>query len=42
MMPNAELRPIQSPFGHRAGNPTHSDEDEAMLRNAVRDLLADA
>ena len=39
-MPNAELRPIDSPFGHRAGNPTHQPEDEAVLREAVLDLLA--
>ena len=40
MMPNAEYRPIESKFGHRAGNPTHCKEDEAVLRQAVRDLLA--
>jgi homoserine O-acetyltransferase len=39
MMPNAEYRPIESKFGHRAGNPTHCAEDEAVLRRAVRDLL---
>jgi homoserine O-acetyltransferase len=39
MMPNAEYRPIESKFGHRAGNPTHCEEDEAVLRRAVRDLL---
>jgi homoserine O-acetyltransferase len=39
MMPNAEFRPIESNFGHRAGNPTHCKEDEALLRKAVRDLL---
>ena len=39
-MPNAELRPIPSIWGHRAGNPMQSLEDEAMLRTAVRDLLA--
>ena len=41
MMPNAEFRPIESHFGHRAGNPTHCKEDEAVLAAAVRDLLAD-
>jgi homoserine O-acetyltransferase len=40
MMPNAEYRPIESDFGHRAGNPTHCKEDEAVLRKAVQDLLA--
>jgi len=39
-MPNAEYRPIESNFGHRAGNPTHCKEDEAVLRKAVQDLLA--
>lgn len=38
-MPNAELRPIASKWGHRAGNPTHTPEDEAVLRKAVSDLL---
>ncbi len=40
MMPNAEYRPIESKFGHRAGNPTHCKQDEAVLRKAVQDLLA--
>jgi homoserine O-acetyltransferase len=39
-MPNAELRPIVSIWGHRAGNPVQCPEDEAALRNAVRELLA--
>ena len=39
LMPNAELRPIQSIWGHRAGNPVQCPEDEAVLRKAVRDLL---
>jgi homoserine O-acetyltransferase len=39
MMPNAEYRPIESSFGHRAGNPTHCKEDESTLRNAVQALL---
>lgn len=38
-MPNAEFRPIESIWGHRAGNPSLSPEDEAVLRQAVRDLL---
>jgi homoserine O-acetyltransferase len=42
MMPNAELRTIESIWGHRAGNPVFSPEDEAVLRDAVRDLLRDA
>ncbi len=40
LMPNAELRPIVSDWGHRAGNPVQCPEDEAVLRQAVRDLLA--
>jgi homoserine O-acetyltransferase len=40
LMPNAELRPIPSIWGHRAGNPTQCAEDMAFLASAVRDLLA--
>lgn len=40
MMPNAEYRPIESNYGHRAGNPTHCKDDEEFLRAAVQDLLA--
>lgn len=39
-MPNAEFRPIDSIWGHRAGNPLFNPEDEAALRKAVRDLLS--
>ena len=39
-IPNAEFRPIESLWGHRAGNPTHNSLDEAVLRDAVRDLMA--
>ena len=39
-MPNAEYRPIDSLWGHRAGNPLFNPEDEAALRGAVRDLLS--
>jgi homoserine O-acetyltransferase len=39
MMPNAAFRPIESKFGHRAGNPTHWKQDEAVLRQAVQELL---
>ncbi len=38
-MPNAEFRPIESIWGHRAGNPVFNAEDEAYLRKAVADLL---
>jgi homoserine O-acetyltransferase len=40
LMPNAELRPIESIWGHRAGNPVQCTEDEARLRGAVQDLLS--
>jgi len=40
LMPNAELRAINSIWGHRAGNPVQCPEDEAVLRRAVEDLLA--
>ena len=40
LMPNAELRPISSIWGHRAGNPLQCPEDEAALRAAVSSLLA--
>ena len=40
MMPNAEFRPIVSNWGHRAGNPALNPADEAVLRQAVSDLLA--
>jgi homoserine O-acetyltransferase len=41
LMPHAELRPINSIWGHRAGNPVQCPEDEAALRQAARDLLED-
>jgi len=39
-MPNAEFRPIESIWGHRAGNPALNPADEAVLRRAVADLLS--
>ena len=36
----AELRPIPSVWGHRAGNPNASAEDYAFLKAAVREWLA--
>jgi homoserine O-acetyltransferase len=38
-MPNSVFRPIESIWGHRAGNPTDNTDDEAYLRNAVQALL---
>ena len=39
LMPNAELRPIPSIWGHRAGNPRDTPQDAAFLRAAVAGLL---
>ena len=39
LMPNAEYRPLQSIWGHRAGNPTDNPHDEAALRDAVNTLF---
>ncbi|MBV9555156.1 MAG: alpha/beta fold hydrolase [Alphaproteobacteria bacterium] len=39
-MPNAELRPIPSIWGHRAGNPALNPEDAKFIDEAVRELLA--
>jgi homoserine O-acetyltransferase len=39
-MPNAELRPIPSIWGHRAGNPWANPEDAKFIDDAVRELLA--
>ncbi|MDE0943328.1 MAG: alpha/beta fold hydrolase [Alphaproteobacteria bacterium] len=38
-MPNAEYRPIESIWGHRAGNPLDNADDEAYIRDAVEALL---
>jgi homoserine O-acetyltransferase len=38
-MPNAELRPIQSVWGHRAGNPMQSPEDLKFLNSSIHELL---
>ncbi|MBT5897338.1 MAG: homoserine acetyltransferase, partial [Rhodospirillaceae bacterium] len=38
-MPNAEFRPIESIWGHRAGNPIDNEADETFLRQAVTELL---
>ena len=39
-MPNAEFRPIESVWGHRAGNPALNPEDMRFLRRAVDDVAA--
>jgi homoserine O-acetyltransferase/O-succinyltransferase len=39
LIPNAELLPIPSIWGHRAGNPYQNSEDEAFIRQAVWALL---
>lgn len=38
-IPNAEYRPIPSIWGHRAGNPYQNPEDEAFIRDAIREFL---
>ncbi|MBF2086924.1 alpha/beta fold hydrolase [Thermoleptolyngbya sp. C42_A2020_037] len=42
LIPNSEFRPIPSIWGHRAGNPYQNPADEAFIRQAVADALADA
>ena len=37
---HAELRPIPSIWGHRAGNPVPNPADAAFIKHAVRDWLA--
>jgi homoserine O-acetyltransferase len=37
---HAELRPIPSIWGHRAGNPVLNPEDAGFIRTAVQDWLA--
>ncbi len=37
---NAELRPIPSVWGHRAGNPRDQPEDRAFIESRVKALLA--
>ncbi|WP_437222799.1 alpha/beta fold hydrolase [Planctomicrobium sp. SH661] len=39
-MSHAELRPIPSIWGHRAGNPSKNPADETFLRTAIADLLS--
>lgn len=39
-MPNAEYRPIESIWGHRAGNPALNPVDMRFLRQAVDDVTA--
>jgi len=40
LLANAELRPIPSIWGHRAGNPVSNPEDARFIRDAVRDWLS--
>jgi homoserine O-acetyltransferase/O-succinyltransferase len=41
LIPNSEFLPIESIWGHRAGNPYQNPDDETFIRNAVRRLLQD-
>ena len=38
MMPNAELRPIESVWGHLAGGPGFNPPDAAFVDAALREL----
>jgi homoserine O-acetyltransferase len=38
-LPDADLRPIPSIWGHRAGNPSGNPADAAFVKRAVRDWL---
>jgi hypothetical protein len=38
-MRHAELRPIPSIWGHRAGNPTQNPEDDDFIDRVVKELL---
>ena len=40
LMPHAELRVIESIWGHRAGNPWQCPHDEAVIRVVVQKLLS--
>jgi len=40
LLANAELRPIPSIWGHRAGNPVLNPVDASFIRSAVREWLA--
>ena len=40
LMRKAELRPIPSIWGHRAGNPAQNPQDAKFIDDAVRELLA--
>lgn len=40
LLARADLRPIPSIWGHRAGNPVTNPADAAFIRDAVRGLLA--
>ena len=39
LLAQAELKPIPSIWGHRAGNPQPNPPDAAFIKAAVRDLL---
>ncbi|MEM9450289.1 MAG: alpha/beta fold hydrolase [Cyanobacteria bacterium P01_E01_bin.6] len=40
MIPNSIYRPIDSIWGHRAGNPYQNPDDEAFIKQAVEELLS--
>jgi len=40
-IPRGEFRPIESIWGHRAGNPAKNPKDEAFIKAAVKELLGE-
>ena len=38
-VPNAELRPIESIWGHLAGGPGANEADTKFVEDAIRELL---
>ncbi len=40
-IPHATFRPISSLWGHRAGNPAKSPQDQMFLKTAIAELLSD-
>ena len=38
-MPNAQLRPFDSPFGHCVANPGNDRVFERFLDQAIRDIM---
>jgi homoserine O-acetyltransferase len=41
LIPNAQVRPIPSIWGHRAGNPARNPVDQQFLKAAIAELMGD-